>query len=63
VLEKLKNLPPGIDGVRAIGKLSKEDYEQVFVPLLDEARREGRRVRRSQHEQLRLRQGPGIETE
>jgi hypothetical protein len=39
VLEKLKNLPPGIDGVRAIGKLSKEDYEQVFVPLLDEARR------------------------
>lgn len=45
MLEKLGNLPSGIDGVRAIGKLSKEDYEQVFVPLLDEARREGRRVR------------------
>ena len=45
VIEKLKDLPRGIDGVRAIGKISKEDYEQVFVPLLDEARREGRRIR------------------
>ena len=45
MLEKLKNLPRGIAGVRAIGKVSKEDYEHVFVPLLDEARREGRRVR------------------
>ncbi len=45
MIEKLKNLPHGIDGVRAIGKVSKEDYEQIFVPLLDEARREGRRVR------------------
>ena len=40
-----KNLPAGIDGVRAIGKISKEDYEQVFVPLLDDARREGRHIR------------------
>jgi len=45
VIEKLKDLPGGIDGVRAIGKISKEDYEQVFVPLLDEARREGRHIR------------------
>jgi len=45
LIEKLKDLPRGIDGVRAIGKISKEDYEQVFVPLLDEARREGRRIR------------------
>ena len=45
MIEKLKDLPPGIDGVRAIGKVSKEDYEQIFVPLLDEARREGHRVR------------------
>src|ERR1019366_2028637 len=29
----------------AIGKMSKEDYEQVFVPLFDEIRREGRRIR------------------
>ena len=45
MIEKLKDLPRGIDGVRAIGKISKEDYEQVFVPLLDEARREGRHIR------------------
>ena len=45
MIEKLKDLPRGIDGVKAIGKISKEDYEQVFVPLLDEARREGRRIR------------------
>jgi hypothetical protein len=45
VIERLKDLPRGIDGVKAIGKISKEDYEQVFVPLLDEARREGRRIR------------------
>jgi hypothetical protein len=45
VIEKLKDLPAGIDGVRAIGKISKEDYEQAFVPLLDDARREGRHIR------------------
>ena len=45
MIEKLKDLPRGIDGVRAIGKISKEDYEQVFVPFLDEARREGRHIR------------------
>ena len=45
MLEKLKDLPDGIDGVRAIGKITKDDYDKVFVPLLDEARREGRRIR------------------
>ena len=45
MIEKLKDLPRGIDGVRAIGRISKEDYEQVLVPLLDEARREGRHTR------------------
>ena len=45
MLEKLKDLPSGIDGVKALGKISKEDYEQVFVPILDEARRDGRRIR------------------
>lgn len=45
MIEILTNLPKGIDGVRAIGKISKEDYEKVFAPLLDEARREGRRIR------------------
>ena len=45
MIEKLKDLPAGITGVKAVGKISKEDYEQVFTPLLDEARREGRRIR------------------
>ncbi len=45
MLERLKDLPRGIDGVRATGKVSKEDYEQVFVPFLDEARQKGRRLR------------------
>jgi hypothetical protein len=45
MLEKLKNLPNEIEGVKAIGKVSKEDYEQVFAPFLEEARRQGRRIR------------------
>jgi hypothetical protein len=45
MLEKLKDLPDGIDGLKAVAKVSKEDYEQVFEPILDEARRQGRRIR------------------
>jgi hypothetical protein len=45
MLERLQNLPPGIDGVKAVGRLSKDDYERVFDPLLDAARRDGRRLR------------------
>ena len=45
MLQRLKDVPRGIDAIRAVGKLSKEDYETVLEPLLDEARRTGRRVR------------------
>ena len=45
MLERLRDLPEAIDGLKAVGKLSKEDYDQVFEPLLDAARREGRRIR------------------
>lgn len=45
MLEKLTDLPDGIDGLKAVGKISKDDYEQTFEPLLEEARREGRRIR------------------
>ena len=45
MLETLNDLPDGIEGVRATGRVSKEDYEEVFEPLLDAARREDRRVR------------------
>ncbi len=45
MLEKLSDIPQGLDGVRAVGRLSKEDYEKVLEPLLGEARQVGRRVR------------------
>lgn len=45
MIEKLKDLPNGIDGFKAVGKLSKEDYERVLVPQIAEARRSGRRLR------------------
>ena len=45
MLERLTDLPQGIDGLKAIGKVSKDDYVRVVEPLLDEARREGRRIR------------------
>jgi hypothetical protein len=45
MLEKLKDMPSGIDGLRAVGKLSKEDYDEVMEPLLAGARREDRRLR------------------
>lgn len=45
MLEKLMDVPPGIEAVKAVGKISKEDYEKVLEPLFDEARQQGRRVR------------------
>lgn len=45
MLERMKDLMTGIDGVRAIGKVSKEDYETVYVPLLEEAQQQGRHIR------------------
>lgn len=45
MLERLTDLPPGIDGLEAVGRISKDDYDRVMEPLLDAARREGRRLR------------------
>ncbi|QIZ38674.1 STAS/SEC14 domain-containing protein [Saccharopolyspora sp. ASAGF58] len=45
MLEKLTHAPDGIDAVKAIGTVSKEDYEEVFEPLVESARRENRRIR------------------
>jgi SpoIIAA-like len=45
MLERLPELPAGIDGLCASGKVTQEDYEKVVLPLLEEARREGRRIR------------------
>ena len=45
MLERLKNLPHGADGVSAIGKVTKEDYRQVAAPLFEELASNGRHVR------------------
>lgn len=45
MLERAEDAPAGVDAVKAIGTVTKEDYERVVEPLIDEARREGRRIR------------------
>jgi hypothetical protein len=45
VIERIEDVPPGIDAVRAVGKISREDYDAVVLPLVDAAAREGRRLR------------------
>lgn len=45
MFERIADLPTGIDGVRASGHLSREDYQTVMEPLIDAARRDGRRLR------------------
>jgi hypothetical protein len=45
MLEPLENLPFGITGVRATETVTKDDYDRVFSPLLQNAHAAGRRVR------------------
>jgi hypothetical protein len=45
MLEMIKGLPQGVDGVRAVGKVSKEDYLRVLDPLIHEAQFARRRLR------------------
>jgi hypothetical protein len=45
MLERVQDLPAGVYGLRATGKVSKQDYDEVVDPLLEEVRRDGRRVR------------------
>jgi hypothetical protein len=45
MIERLKDLPSGVDGLRASGKVTREDYEGVVRPLLEDARSQGRRIR------------------
>ncbi|MER5388469.1 STAS/SEC14 domain-containing protein [Saccharopolyspora sp. NPDC002686] len=45
MLEKIADVPAEIDAVKAVGKLSKADYETVLEPLFDAARRDDRRIR------------------
>lgn len=39
MLEKLSGVPEGVVAVRAVGKVTREDYEKVLEPLIDQARR------------------------
>jgi len=45
MLEPIDGLPDGIWGLRAVGEVSHEDYQNVVIPHLEQAKREGRRVR------------------
>ena len=45
MLERLEAMPAGITGMSAKGKVSKEDFEAIVVPLLDAAQMSGQRVR------------------
>ncbi|UXY32266.1 STAS/SEC14 domain-containing protein [Streptomyces sp. HUAS TT20] len=45
MLERARDVPSGVDVVKAIGTVSKNDYKAVIEPLVDEARRAGRRIR------------------
>jgi len=45
MIERIEGLPDGIDGVRCAGKLTREEYDAIIVPLLDEVEREGRGLR------------------
>jgi hypothetical protein len=48
MLEKIPDVPEGIDALEAVGKLTKEDDERTVESVLDEARRRGRRIRRGE---------------
>ena len=45
MIETYADVPAGIDAVRAVGTLSRADYDAVVVPMLEAAEREGRRLR------------------
>jgi stage II sporulation SpoAA-like protein len=45
MIERYEDMPAGIDAVRAVGTLTPEDYDDVVVPMIEAAVREGRRLR------------------
>jgi hypothetical protein len=45
MLQRINDLPAGIEGIRASGTVSGEDYERVMLPLLRDARSQGKRLR------------------
>ena len=45
MLKIIEGLPAEVVGVEASGTVTKEDYEEILDPIVDQARREGRRLR------------------
>ena len=45
MLERMDDIPAELAGLRATGTVTREDYERVVIPLLEEARDEGQRIR------------------
>ncbi len=45
MLERIENLPEGLVGMKAIGKVTKADYDRVFEPLVEDARASRQRMR------------------
>jgi SpoIIAA-like len=55
LLKQLTGIPAGIQALEAVGTVTTDDYERVFAPLVDQARRTGNRMR------LLYQFGPGFE--
>ena len=55
MLKQLTGVPASIQALEAIGTVTTDDYERVFAPLVDQARRRGSRMR------LLYQFGPGFE--
>ncbi|MFI6043624.1 STAS/SEC14 domain-containing protein [Nocardia sp. NPDC051321] len=45
MLEQLTDVPSGVQGLRAIGTVSKRDYDNAFAPLVEDAWQAGDRMR------------------
>lgn len=45
MLEKLNDLPPGLEGLKAVGEVSRDDYRVHVEPMIEDARRHERRIR------------------
>lgn len=46
MLERIPGVPEAVDALRVVGPVTADDYDKTVEPLLDEARRQGRRLRR-----------------
>jgi hypothetical protein len=45
VLKELTGMPPGIQALTGVGTVTAADYDRVFAPMVEQARRAGRRMR------------------